>query len=105
MVGFFTVSMVVRPSSGAGNAETGKTANTAQNDSELLLDDPVKYVQDYTKKKIRNLEKRKSKLDGYKAKMNKGETLSKDQQEAGELLLIKSNMNFQPFQTFKMNFK
>jgi len=74
--------MVVRPSSGAGNAETGKTANTAQTDSELLLDDPVKYVQDYTKKKIRNLEKRKSKLDGYKAKMNKGETLSKDQQEA-----------------------
>ena len=79
--------MVVRPSSGAGNPETGKTGN-AQNDSELLLDDPVKYVQDYTKKKIRNLEKRKSKLDGYKAKMNKGETLSKDQQEAGKFIFM-----------------
>lgn len=89
--------MVVRPSSGAGNTETGKTANTAQNDSELLLDDPVKYVQDYTKKKIRNLEKRKSKLDGYKAKMNKGETLSKDQQEAGEFLILPNKLIFKRF--------
>ena len=39
----------------------------------------------YTKKKIRNLEKRKSKLETYKAKLKEGEKLTKDQQIAGKL--------------------
>jgi len=33
-------------------------------------------------KKVRNLEKRKGKLDGYKLKLKQGETLNQDQQEA-----------------------
>lgn len=33
-------------------------------------------------KKVRNLEKRKGKLDGYKLKLKQGETLNADQQEA-----------------------
>lgn len=71
--------MVVRPSSGASNAPL----NNGQIDFEVVLNDPFKYITEYIKKKIRNLEKRKGKLDGYKEKLKKGESLTKDQQDAG----------------------
>lgn len=73
--------MVVRPSSGASNTVSGNVGN-GQIDFEVVLSDPFKYIQEYIKKKIRNLEKRKGKLDGYKEKLKSGETLTKDQAEA-----------------------
>lgn len=70
--------MVVRPSSGASS----NPPINGQIDLDSILTDPFKYLNEYIKKKIRNLEKRKGKLDGYKEKLKKGETLTKDQQEA-----------------------
>ena len=66
--------MVVRPSSGP---------TIGQADIEQAISEPFIYVSDYTKKKIRNLEKRKAKLESYKAKLKSGEPISKDQQTAG----------------------
>ena len=69
--------MAVRPPSGGpalGQAEI-----------EAACSDPFAYMSDYTKKKIRNLEKRKTKLEGYKEKLKQGEQLTKDQQIAGRL--------------------
>ena len=68
--------MVVRPSSGP---------TIGQADIEQAISEPFIYVSDYTKKKIRNLEKRKAKLESYKAKLKSGEAISKDQQTAGML--------------------
>jgi len=65
--------MVVRPSSGP---------TIGQADIEQAISEPFIYVSDYTKKKIRNLEKRKAKLESYKAKLKSGEAISKDQQTA-----------------------
>jgi len=65
--------MVVRPSSGP---------TIGQADIEQAISEPFIYVSDYTKKKIRNLEKRKAKLESYKAKLKSGEPISKDQQTA-----------------------
>jgi caprin-1 len=73
--------MVVRPSSGASNVLPVVT--NAPIDFDILLNEPFKYIEEYIKKKVRNLEKRKGKLDGYNAKLKKGEALTKDQQEAG----------------------
>lgn len=72
--------MVVRPSSGASNVLPVVT--NAPIDFDILLNEPFKYIEEYIKKKVRNLEKRKGKLDGYNAKLKKGEALTKDQQEA-----------------------
>merc|ERR1712142_1305576 len=52
--------MVVRPSSGASNTLSGNVGN-GQIDFDVVLSDPFKYIQEYIKKKIRNLEKRKGK--------------------------------------------
>jgi len=65
--------MVVRPSSGP---------TIGQADIEQAISEPFIYISDYTKKKIRNLEKRKAKLESYKAKLKSGEPISKDQQTA-----------------------
>lgn len=46
--------------------------------------DPMKQVLIVMDKKVRNLEKRKGKLDGYKEKKDSGTTLEKDQQLAIE---------------------
>ena len=62
---------------------SGNVGN-GQIDFDVVLSDPFKYIQEYIKKKIRNLEKRKGKLDGYKEKLKNGETLTKDQAEAGD---------------------
>lgn len=65
--------MVVRPPSGPA---------IGQAEIESALSEPFAYISDYTKKKIRNLEKRKTKLEGYKEKLKQGEQLTKDQQIA-----------------------
>ncbi|XP_064600396.1 caprin-1-like [Liolophura sinensis] len=44
--------------------------------------EPIKQAISLLDKKVRNLEKRKSKLDSYKEKANKGNQLEKDQEEA-----------------------
>ena len=69
--------MVVRPPSGPA---------IGQAEIESALSEPFAYISDYTKKKIRNLEKRKTKLEGYKEKLKQGEQLTKDQQIAGNKL-------------------
>lgn len=53
--------------------------NVAESDSSST---PYRACISALDKKIRNLEKRKSKLDGYREKLNKGEKLDKDQKEA-----------------------
>jgi hypothetical protein len=65
--------MVVRPPSGPA---------LGQAEIEAALTEPFAYISDYTKKKIRNLEKRKAKLEGYKEKLKQGDQLTKDQQIA-----------------------
>ena len=69
-------SMVVRPTCSLGQAEI-----------ETAVATPFTYLSDYTKKKIRNLEKRKTKLESYKNKLKSGEKLTPDQYEAGMLTL------------------
>merc|ERR1711935_442898 len=64
-------SMVVRPTCSLGQAEI-----------ETAVATPFTYLSDYTKKKIRNLEKRKTKLESYKNKLKSGEKLTPDQYEA-----------------------
>lgn len=70
--------MVVRPSSSQSN----NAVKATDEEMDLIMSDPFKYVSDHVKRKIRNLEKRKEKLDGYKAKMAKGDKLNKDQHDA-----------------------
>ena len=53
---------------------------------ETAVDQPFTYLSDYTKKKIRNLEKRKTKLESYKNKLKSGEKLTPDQYEAGNFI-------------------
>jgi len=48
----------------------------------LEATDPLNKAISVVEKKVRNLEKRKGKLDSYKQKQDQGETLNKDQQEA-----------------------
>ena len=55
------------------------------------MTDPFKYVSDHVKRKIRNLEKRKEKLDGYKAKLAKGDKLNSDQLDASKKIAISIN--------------
>ena len=72
-----------------------------QAEIETATDQPFTYLSDYTKKKIRNLEKRKTKvrvllnqiypkfifqLESYKNKLKSGEKLTPDQYEAGEFI-------------------
>jgi len=80
--------MVVRPSSGP---------TIGQADIEQAISEPFIYVSDYTKKKIRNLEKRKAKLESYKAKLKSGEAISKDQQTAGMLFQYFEKVLFEYF--------
>ena len=56
------------------------------------MTDPFKYVSDHVKRKIRNLEKRKEKLDGYKAKLAKGDKLNSDQLDASKKIAISINV-------------
>ncbi|XP_076350985.1 caprin-1-like isoform X3 [Tachypleus tridentatus] len=44
--------------------------------------DPVKQIVTVLEKKVRNLEKRKGKLDGYRSELNKGKELNDDQLNA-----------------------
>jgi hypothetical protein len=60
---------------------------------DMIMTDPFKYVSDHVKRKIRNLEKRKEKLDGYKAKLAKGDKLNSDQLDASKEIAI--SINFQ----------
>lgn len=64
--------MVVRPNG----------PSLGQAEIETATDQPFTYLSDYTKKKIRNLEKRKTKLESYKNKLKSGEKLTPDQYEA-----------------------
>lgn len=77
--------MVVRPntSTSLGAAEI-----------ETAVAQPFTYLSDYTKKKIRNLEKRKTKLESYKNKLKSGEKLTPDQYEAGKILKYLKNNYF-----------
>jgi hypothetical protein len=70
--------MVVRPSSGESCAAPQVVA-----DFDQLINEPFQYIEEYIKKKVRNLEKRKVKLDGYNLKLKNGEKLTKDQHQAG----------------------
>lgn len=76
--------MVVRPASSQSNVKV------SEQEMDVIMTDPFKYVSDHVKRKIRNLEKRKEKLDGYKAKLAKGDKLNSDQLDAiakyGEVL-------------------
>ena len=56
---------------------------------DVIMTDPFKYVSDHVKRKIRNLEKRKEKLDGYKAKLAKGDKLNNDQHEASKSFYLR----------------
>ncbi|CAG5105517.1 Oidioi.mRNA.OKI2018_I69.chr1.g2195.t1.cds [Oikopleura dioica] len=69
--------MVVRPASSQSN-----NVKATEQEMDVIMTDPFKYVSDHVKRKIRNLEKRKEKLDGYKAKLAKGDKLNNDQHEA-----------------------
>lgn len=68
--------MVVRPASSQSNVKV------SEQEMDVIMTDPFKYVSDHVKRKIRNLEKRKEKLDGYKAKLAKGDKLNADQLDA-----------------------
>jgi len=68
--------MVVRPASSQSNVKV------SEQEMDVIMTDPFKYVTDHVKRKIRNLEKRKEKLDGYKAKLAKGDKLNADQLDA-----------------------
>merc|ERR1711953_5381 len=68
--------MVVRPASSQSNVKV------SEQEMDVIMTDPFKYVSDHVKRKIRNLEKRKEKLDGYKAKLAKGDNLNGDQLDA-----------------------
>ena len=86
--------MVVRPASSQSN--NGKkfsylsvknlfySVKATEQEMDVIMTDPFKYVSDHVKRKIRNLEKRKEKLDGYKAKLAKGDKLNSDQLDASK---------------------
>lgn len=59
---------------------SASTKADVQTSQEVL--DPIKKVLNVVDKKVRNLEKRKLKLDSYKEKQESGECLEKDQQVA-----------------------
>jgi len=58
----------------------------SEQEMDVIMTDPFKYVSDHVKRKIRNLEKRKEKLDGYKAKLAKGDKLNADQLDASNTI-------------------
>ncbi|XP_060082581.1 caprin-1-like isoform X2 [Ylistrum balloti] len=57
-------------------------ASTKPDKASYEANEPIKQVIQVVEKKVRNLEKRKVKLDGYKAKADSGTKLEKDQQAA-----------------------
>ncbi|XP_069132405.1 caprin-1-like isoform X2 [Argopecten irradians] len=57
-------------------------ASTKPDKASFEANEPIKQVIQVVEKKVRNLEKRKGKLDGYKAKADSGTKLEKDQQAA-----------------------
>jgi len=62
-----------------------------------LQDDPssVKLCLGVIDKKVRNLEKRKGKLDDYKQRVNEGQELIKDQKEAlAKYEVVQQNLEF-----------
>ena len=57
--------------------------------------DPINKAINVVDKKVRNLEKRKGKLDGYREKLNSGEGLNEDQREAiGKYDGVVQNLEF-----------
>ncbi len=86
--------MVVRPASSQSNGYFIRVnhvfnpflVKVSEQEMDVIMTDPFKYVSDHVKRKIRNLEKRKEKLDGYKAKLAKGDKLNADQLDASNTI-------------------
>lgn len=74
--------MVVQKGSGGASAKAQQNPLGQNLNYEQISQDPLKHVVTFIEKKIRNLDKRKAKLDGYRKMVENGQPLDPDQTAA-----------------------
>jgi len=79
-----SASIISNVSSSGNLVQVSSTTSMATSvaDSNLCGEGPLGQALQVVEKKVRNLEKRKGKLDGYRAEIQRGKTLNEDQKAA-----------------------